>query len=89
MQMLFHGYAERLRRKYYHLHMGRALIAPGVHSRGFVVGRCEGIDSERGIAYRVADWLRQSRTRYTDAENNHHDIDPTSVILGSRSTAPP
>jgi transposase len=32
--------------------MGRPSIAPGVYFRCFLVGYFEGIDSERGIAYR-------------------------------------
>jgi transposase len=53
----FDGYVERLCRKYYHPQMGRPSIAPGVYFRCFLVGYLEGIDSERGIAYRVADSL--------------------------------
>ena len=37
--------------------MGRPSIAPGVYFRCFLVGYFEGIDSELGIAYRVADSL--------------------------------
>ncbi len=37
--------------------MGRPSIAPGVYFRCFPVGYFEGIDSERGIAYRVSDSL--------------------------------
>jgi transposase len=53
----FDHYAERICRKYYAPHMGRPSIAPGVYFRSFLVGYFEGIDSERGIAYRVADSL--------------------------------
>ncbi len=53
----FDRYAERICRKYYAPHMGRPSIAPGVYFRSFLVGYFEGIDSERGIAYRVADSL--------------------------------
>ena len=37
--------------------MGRSSIAPGVYFRMLLIGYCEGIDSERGIAWRVADSL--------------------------------
>jgi transposase len=37
--------------------MGRPSIAPGVYFRCFLMGYFEGIDSERGIAYRVSDSL--------------------------------
>ena len=37
--------------------MGRPSIAPGVYFRCFLIGYFEGIDSERGIAYRISDSL--------------------------------
>ena len=53
----FDAYAERICRKYYAATMGRPSIAPGVYFRCFLMGYFEGIDSERGIAYRVSDSL--------------------------------
>jgi transposase len=53
----FDRYAERICRKYYADRMGRPSIAPGAYFRCFLVGYFEGIDSERGIAYRVSDSL--------------------------------
>ena len=53
----FDGYVERICRKYYAATMGRPSIAPGVYFRCFLMGYFEGIDSERGIAYRVSDSL--------------------------------
>ena len=53
----FDTYAERICRKYYAKTMGRPSIAPGVYFRCFLMGYFEGIDSERGIAYRVSDSL--------------------------------
>jgi transposase len=53
----FDTYAERICRKYYATTMGRPSIAPGVYFRCFLMGYFEGIDSERGIAYRVSDSL--------------------------------
>ena len=46
---------EQLCRRYYKPVMGRPSIAPGVYFRTLLVGYMEGIDSERGIAWRVAD----------------------------------
>jgi len=37
--------------------MGRPGLAPGIYFRGLMIGYLEGIDSERGIAWRVADSL--------------------------------
>ena len=56
-QAKFDTYVERICRKYYAPTMGRPSIAPGVYFRCFLVGYFEGIDSERGIAYRVSDSL--------------------------------
>jgi transposase len=53
----FDPYAERICRKYYAATVGRPSIAPGVYFRCFLIGYFEGIDSERGIAYRVSDSL--------------------------------
>jgi transposase len=48
---------EHLCQRYYQPVMGRPSVAPGVYFRMLLVGYCEGIDSERGIAWRVADSL--------------------------------
>jgi transposase len=56
-QAKFDAYVERICRKYYATTMGRPSIAPGVYFRCFLMGYFEGIDSERGIAYRVSDSL--------------------------------
>src|SRR5258707_12629299 len=53
----FDTYAERICRKYYAKTMGRPSITPGTYFRCFFIGYFEGIDSERGIAYRVSDSL--------------------------------
>jgi transposase len=53
----FDYYAERICRKYYAKKMGRPSLVPGVYFRCFLIGYFEGIDSERGIAYRIADSL--------------------------------
>lgn len=55
-----HGFdacVEHLCRRYYPGHRGRPSIAPGVYFRMLLVGFFEGLDSERGIAWRVADSL--------------------------------
>lgn len=48
---------EQLCRRYYKGRMGRPSITPGVYFRSLLLGYFEGIDSERGIAWRVADSL--------------------------------
>jgi len=46
---------ETLVEPYYAEKMGRPSLAPGVYFRLLLIGYFEGIDSERGIAWRVAD----------------------------------
>ena len=43
--------------KFYHEKLGRPSLAPGVYFRCLLIGYFEGIDSERGIAWRSADSL--------------------------------
>ena len=50
----FDRYVEGLCEKFY-AEQGRPSIAPGVYFRCLLVGYFEGIDSERGIAWRVSD----------------------------------
>src|SRR5450432_2292134 len=55
-----HGFdrsAEELCARFYHPVMGRPGLAPGNYFRSLLVGYFEGIDSERGIAWRLADSL--------------------------------
>lgn len=47
--------------RFYHEKLGRPGIAPGVYFRMLMIGYFEGIDSERGIAWRVADSLSLRR----------------------------
>ena len=48
---------EHLCQRFYRPVKGRPSLAPGVYFRLLLVGYCEGIDSERGIAWRVSDSL--------------------------------
>jgi transposase len=51
----FDDFVEGLCAKFYHETLGRPGIPPGVYFRMLLVGYFEGIDSERGIAWRCAD----------------------------------
>ena len=54
----FDAKVERLCRKFYKKSpYGRPSIAPGVYFRSLLIGYFEGLDSERGIAWRTADSL--------------------------------
>ena len=48
---------EQLCQRFYRPVKGRPSIAPGVYFRALLIGYCEGIASERGIAWRVSDSL--------------------------------
>jgi len=70
----FDRFVEGLCRGYYAARMGRPSIPPGVYFRMLLVGYFEGIDSERGIAWRCADSLALRRfLRYgLDRETPDH-----------------
>lgn len=51
----FDGFVENLCRKFYAARMGRPSLVPGRYFRLLLLGYFEGIDSERGIAWRCAD----------------------------------
>ena len=53
----FDAFVEDLCRKFYADRMGRPSLAPAVYFRLMMIGYFEGIDSERGIAWRAADSL--------------------------------
>jgi transposase len=55
--MDFDRRVEEACRKFYQEEVGRPSIPPGVYFRLLLIGYFEGIDSERGIAWRVADSL--------------------------------
>jgi len=55
-----HGFdrkVEQLCRRYYKEPYGRPSVSPGVYFRMLLIGYLEGLESERGIAWRVADSL--------------------------------
>ena len=53
----FDRFAEQACQKFYAPVMGRPGVALGVYFRMLLVGHFEGLDSERGIAWRCADSL--------------------------------
>jgi transposase len=53
----FDGFAEGLCAKFYEENLGRPGLAPGKYFRLLLIGYFEGIDSERGIAWRCGDSL--------------------------------
>jgi len=53
----FDEFVEERCRKFYHEKLGHPSLAPGKYFRLLLIGYFEGIDSERGIAWRCADSL--------------------------------
>jgi transposase len=53
----FDRFCEDRCRPFYHERLGRPSLAPGLYFRLMMIGFFEGLDSERGIAWRVADSL--------------------------------
>lgn len=53
----FDDFVEEICAKFYAPKMGRPGLAPGIYFRMLLVGYFEGLDSERGIAWRAADSL--------------------------------
>jgi len=51
----FDEFAEKECARFYAKHQGRPSLTPGIYFRMLLVGYFEGIDSERGIAWRAAD----------------------------------
>ena len=78
----FDAFVEGLCRKFYHDALGRPSIPPGVYFRMLLIGFFEGIDSERGIAWRCADSLAlRGFLGYSLAERTP-DHSSLSVIRG-------
>lgn len=73
----FDTFVESCCRKFYAETMGRPSLAPAVYFRLLLIGYFEGIDSERGIAWRVADSMALRRfLRYalTDRTPDHSTL---------------
>lgn len=73
----FDDFVEKRCRKFYSDNVGRPALAPGVYFRLLMIGYFEGIDSERGIAWRLADSLALRRfvsLAITDGTPDHSTL---------------
>ncbi len=80
----FDDYVEQLCRPYYADDLGRPGIPPGVYFRMLFIGYFEGLDSQRGIAWRCADSLALKRFLgygLTDATPEHSSLTNTRKRL--------
>ena len=57
----FDQFVEERWAKFYTSQYGRPSLTPGIYIRSLLIGYFEGIDSERGIAWRLADSLALRR----------------------------
>jgi len=57
----FDQFVEERCAKFYTSQYGRPSLTPGIYIRSLLIGYFEGIDSERGIAWRLADSLALRR----------------------------
>jgi len=76
----FATFAEGRCQRFYAKKMGRPSLAPGVYFRLLLIGYFEGIDSERGIAWRASDSLglrRFLRIAVEESGPDHSTISPT------------
>jgi transposase len=80
----FDEFAEGLCGKFYAPRYGRPSLVPGIYFRSLLIGYFEGIDSERGIAWRLADSLalRQFvRIGITEQTPDHSTISRTRRLI--------
>jgi hypothetical protein len=64
----FDEFVEGLCARFYHARLGRPSLHPGVYFRALLVGYFQGIDGERGIAWRAADSMARSPNLNAHAE---------------------
>ena len=76
----FDDFAERLCQPYYAPVMGRRSIPPGVYFRLLLIGYFEGLESERGIDWRVSDSLALRRFLGYDLDEQTPDHSSLSRI---------
>jgi len=80
----FDAFVEELCAKFYAPKMGRPGLIPGVYFRLLLIGYFEGLDSERGIAWRTADSLALRSylgLELTEAPPDHSTISRTRRLI--------
>src|SRR5437667_5620733 len=80
----FDDFVEGLCRRFYAAKRGRPSLAPGVYFRLLLIGYFEGIDSERGIAWRAQDSLalrRFLRVGLEESPPDHSTISRTRRLM--------
>src|SRR6202012_1074064 len=84
----FDPFSESSCARFYHVKLGRPSLAPGLYFRIMMIGFFEGIASERGIAWRLADslTLRQFLAIGLDEQTpDHVTISRTRRLIGAET----
>jgi transposase len=80
----FDEFVEKKCAQFYAEHNGRPSLPPGIYFRALMIGYFEGIDSERGIAWRIADSLglrRFLQIGLDESTPNHSTISRTRRLI--------
>ena len=80
----FDDYVETMCERFYADEVGRPGLAPGIYFRLLMVGYFEGIDSERGIAWRASDSLSIRwfvRIALDESVPDHSTTSKTALML--------
>src|SRR5258708_23459746 len=80
----FDEFVEGLCARFYHARLGRPSLQPGIYFRALLVGYFEGIDGERGMAWRMADSLalrRFLRIGVNERTPDHSTISRTRRLI--------
>ena len=80
----FDEFVEKACAQFYAEHNGRPSLPPGIYFRTLMIGYFEGIDSERGIAWRIADSLglrRFLQIGLDESAPNHSTISRTRRLI--------
>ncbi len=80
----FDHFVEGLCEKFYAPTMGRPSLVPGIYFRSLLIGYFEGIDSERGIGWRIGDSLSLRhflQVEFDEATPEHSTISRTRRLI--------
>lgn len=84
----FDEFCEQECQQYYSAKMGRPSLAPGIYFRMMLIGFFEGLESDRGIAWRVADSLSLRsflRLDIDDRTPDHSTLSKTRRLISEDS----
>src|SRR5260370_40499411 len=80
----FDAFVEKLRARFYAEKLGRPGLTPGIYFRSLMIGYFEGIESERGIAWRLKDSLSLRRflgLAFGGGPPHHSTTSPTRRLI--------